>query len=69
MRIQLSERELVYDLLAVLRARADCIAVRDGNAVEAALVGSFADGGERELGRLLAEWQEEHRDVHVEVSW
>jgi hypothetical protein len=65
MRIQLSEVELVEDLLAALRERRDCIAIRVGDAIEAAMVGSFADGGARELDALVRGWKVEHPAVKV----
>jgi len=68
MRIQLSEPELVPELLSVLRRRGDCIATRDGDEIETGIVGSFADGGARELERLLLDWQRRHPHVRVQVS-
>ena len=68
MRIRLSEPELVPELLAVLRQRRDCISARDGDEIETAIVGSFADGGAQELERLLLEWREQHPDVRVQVT-
>ena len=67
MRIQLSEPNLVGDLLAVLCARRDCVAIRDGGAIEAGLVGSFADGGAAELEALVLAWRREHPGVEVEL--
>ena len=68
MRIQLSEPELVPELLSVLRRRGDCIATRDGDEIETGIVGSFADGGARELERLLLDWQGQHPGVRVRVT-
>ena len=68
MRIRLSEPDLVSDLLSVLRERGDCIAARDGDEIETAIVGSFADGGTSELERLLLDWQGRHPDVRVRIT-
>ena len=68
MRIRLSEPDLVPELMSVLRGRGDCIAARDGDEIETAIVGSFADGGARELERLLLDWQGRHPDVRVQVT-
>ena len=45
MRILVSERELVPELLAVLQRRPSCVVVRDGDTIEAGMLGFFADGG------------------------
>jgi hypothetical protein len=68
MRIHLSEPDLVPDLLAVLRERRDCIATRDGDEIETAIVGSFADGGARELERVLLDWRALHPHVQVQLE-
>ncbi len=68
MRIQLSEPDLVPELMSVLRERGDCIATRDGDEIETGIVGSFADGGAQELERLLLDWRRLHPDVQVQVK-
>jgi hypothetical protein len=68
MRIEISRPDLVADLLSVLHERRDCVAVRDGNAIEAALIGSFADGGADELEALVRDWRRDHPGVDVEFA-
>ena len=68
MRIQLSEPDLVPELLSLLQQRRDCIATRDGDEIETGIVGSFADGGARELERLLLDWRRGHPNVRVQIT-
>jgi hypothetical protein len=68
MRIRLNEPELVPELLFLLRQKRDCIATRNGDEIEAAVIGSYGDGGAREIEALLTEWQRDHPGLQFEVT-
>jgi hypothetical protein len=59
MRIRLDSPALVDDLMRALAQRSDAVVHRVGECeLEAALIGSFHDGGEAELERELQAWRE-----------
>jgi hypothetical protein len=67
-RIELSDPDLVADLLGVLSTRPDCIATqRNRHAIDVSLVGSFADGGALELTLMVRAWQAAHPGVEIEL--
>jgi hypothetical protein len=62
MRIRLDSSALVDDLMRALAERSDVVAHRvSEHELEAALVGSFHDGGEAELEREVRAWLESRR--------
>jgi hypothetical protein len=62
MRIRLDSPALVDDLLRALTERSDVVAHRvSEHELEAALIGSFHDGGEAELERAVQAWLENRR--------
>ena len=62
MRIRLDSPALVDDLLRALTERSDVVAHRvSEHELEAALIGSFHDGGEAELQRAVREWLADRR--------
>lgn len=62
MRIRLDSPALVDDLMRALAARSDVVAHRVSECeLEAALIGSFHDGGEAELEHAIASWLEKRR--------
>jgi hypothetical protein len=67
-RIRLNEPELVPELLSRLREKRDCIATREGDEIHAAVIGSYGDGGAREIELLLREWQREHPGLQFELT-
>jgi hypothetical protein len=59
MRIRLDSPALVDDLMRALADRSDVVVHRVSECeVEAALIGSFHDGGEDELERIVRAWRE-----------
>jgi hypothetical protein len=62
MRIRLDSSALVDDLMRALAERSDVVAHRvSEHELEAALVGSFHDGGEAELEQQIQAWLENRR--------
>ena len=59
MRIRLESPTLVDDLMRALGERSDVVVHRVSECeVEAALIGSYHDGGEAELGQIVRAWRE-----------
>jgi hypothetical protein len=67
MHIRLDDPKLARELYDLLAEEASCIARLDGSEIEAALVGSYADGGAAALTEVVREWQREHPGVEVEA--
>ena len=55
------------ELLVLLRKRVDCITAVHGCEIEASLVGSYADGGQRKLTALVQDWKRRHPEIEVEL--
>jgi hypothetical protein len=51
----------------LLRKRVDCITAVHGCEIEASLVGSYADGGQRKLTALVQDWKRRHPEIEVEL--
>lgn len=59
MRIRLDSPALVDDLVHALTERSDVVVDRLGECeVEAAIIGSYGDGGEAELERIVRAWRQ-----------
>jgi hypothetical protein len=69
MRVRVSQPHLLPDLFEFLERRANLVVCRVGeDAVDVGVLGSFADGGFRELHRYLAEWQAERSTDGVAIE-
>ena len=67
--VRVSDPMLVHDLVRTLEDRAHYVVKQiHENMVAVSVLGSFADGGERELTRFLEAWQETHPAVTFDVS-
>ena len=67
--VRVSDPILVHDLVRTLEDRAHYVVKQiHDDTVAVSVLGSFADGGERELIRFLESWQVTHPAVTFEVS-
>ncbi len=67
--VRVSDPILVHDLVRTLEDRAHYVVKQiHDDTVAVSVLGSFADGGEQDLRKFLAEWRSRRPDVDVELA-